>query len=209
MKKTQNNGVNLTDLQRRFCQIYAETLNRRQALKLSGYKYTSDFDADRKAATLFDNPKIRAYLAEVADLDHVTLTKILMQIATMPITEIFQWDGRQVLIKQSELWSDAAKVSVRRIRTKIVTDREGNYVGTEVDLELFDRLSAIDKLANKLGLYQPQVTGPATAEAKELQQQETEQTDDRTDIAAAIFEDVTGQSFAAVSETVGGGPIAD
>lgn len=159
----------LTDQQILFCQEYARSLNLASAYKAAGYKVNSDAAARAHGSRLVTNGNVQAYLKEVLNLDEVSVINAVTAIALTPITEVLSWDGRELIVKQTDHWSDRAKLAVKKIkyksRKKVIESRDREVdpdaaiapietlVDSEIEIEMYDRLAALDKLMRKLKLF--------------------------------------------------------
>lgn len=162
-------AAKLTDQQILFCQEYARSLNLATAYKAAGYKVKSDAAARSHGSRLVTNGNIQAYLKEVLNLDEVSIVNALTAIALTPITEVVSWNGRELIVKQTDHWSDRAKLAVKKIkyksRKKVIESHDQEcdpdasiapletLVDSEIEIEMYDRISALDKLMRKLKLY--------------------------------------------------------
>lgn len=142
----------LTDLQLAFCHAYAACLNASQAYRRAGYKVKTDSVARGEASKLLAKPNIRAYLGEIASLNQVSVINEVALIAFANITDVCTFDADGVTVIESKKLSARGKAALKKVRHKTTTrtDPDGfETTTTEVEVELHDKLSALDKLIRK------------------------------------------------------------
>jgi Terminase small subunit len=150
---TTDTPAGLSHQQMAFCRAYAKSFNATAAYKEAGYRVTSEGSASTCGARLLGNVEIQSYLAQILDVNEVQITGAVAAIAFTPITEVIRWDGAQVMVKQSDAWSDRAKLAVKKIKCKQYYDQEtGAVTSADIEVEMFDRLSALEKLMRRFGL---------------------------------------------------------
>ena len=140
-----------TDLQLRFCHEYVKDLNGTKAVYRAGYDVKSDNAAAVQSVNLLRNPKIQAYLGEIAGLNEVTIIAEVLKIAFFQITDVAEWDGSDYSIKPTAEWSASAKSAIKSL-TFPKTENRG-VITTTIKVEAYDKLSAIEKLIKKYRLY--------------------------------------------------------
>lgn len=174
-----------------FCRGYLRSMDLLEAYRGAGFGGADD-EADRSAAlALLKDAQSQDYLARVADVDEASVLATLAAIVATPVTEIMRWDGRDLTVQQSDMWSDRAKLSVKRMKSKIVLNRDGEFIGTELDLEFYDRLSAADKLMRKMHLYDR----PEKPKVDQATHQLDLFDDHAESLAVSYFRDITGTDF--------------
>jgi len=147
----KTNPHELTDLQLRFCHEYVKDLNKTQAYKRAGYNVTSDNSAGASASALLRNPRIQAYLGEIAGLSNVAIVAEVAAIALSRITDILEYSDGNLKIKNSSEWNTRAKASVKSITVSETLSRDG--VTRTTTVVMHDKLAALEKLMRKLRLY--------------------------------------------------------
>jgi len=155
-QKKSPNSHKLTDQQVLFCRLYAQTLNSEQSYIGAGYKARSSAVARAASSRLLTNANVQAYLKEVMALDEVSTLNAVTAIALCEITEILSWDGKELIVKQTDKWSDRAKLAVKKFKYRsktTITESGDTFVDTEAEVEMYDRLNALDKLMRKMKLY--------------------------------------------------------
>lgn len=141
----------LSDLQLRFCHEYVKDLNATRAYQRAGYVAKTDNVAASSACELLRNPKIQAYLGEIAGLSEVKIIAEILKIALFQLTDVTQWDGTNFNIKPTDQWSAIAKGAVKSL-TFTKTENKG-VITTTIKIEAHDKLTAIEKLMKKYRLY--------------------------------------------------------
>lgn len=142
----------LTDLQLAFCHAYAASLRAGQAYRKAGYKAKTDNTAYVEGSKLLSNPKIRAYLGEIASLSQVSVINEVALIAFASITDVCEFSADGVTVIESGKLNDRGKAALKKVKHKTTTrtDPDGfEITTTEVEVELHDKLSALDKLIRK------------------------------------------------------------
>jgi hypothetical protein len=206
----------LTEQQLSFCRHYARTFNAGDSYAKAGYKFRTPAIRDANAWRLVRDEKVQAYLAGILDVDETKIVSAVSAIALCPITEIIKWDGAELIVQQSDAWSERAKLAVKKITTKQTYDpKTGALSSSTTSVELNDRLSALDKLMRMLSMYP---TGQTQDHHIDNPQGEIGISHATIDEDAAInsspagrfFRDITGVSLsaAALSKTMDGGSIA-
>lgn len=203
---TGGEDTGLTDKQLQFCRHYARTFNAGESYQKAGYATSTSGSRDVMAYRLLRNPKVSAYLSHLIDIDETKIVAAVSAIALCPITEIVQWDGKELIVQQSDQWSERAKLAVKKVTTKQSFDpRSGALIGVTTSVEMHDRLSALDKLMRMLSMFpNGQMSISTGAEvAPEGEKGESAQHVNSSP-AAQFFRSITGVDLnpAAVSEAM-------
>lgn len=156
-----NNTPGLTDLEQRFCFAYARSLNASQAVREAGYKVNSDNSASTQAARLLRKATVRAYLSELLNLSEVTVVNEVVKIAFATITDAVTWDANGVHLIPSDQLNERGKAAIKKVKVKTtrrIVSTQGDEPPaveeiTETEVEMYDRLAALEKLMKKLSLY--------------------------------------------------------
>jgi hypothetical protein len=193
----------LTHKELAFCRAYLRSGNLLEAYWESGHERGVIEEDDRgKAIELLNKPKCRDYLVRVEDIDEASVLSVLAAVAFTPITDVMRWSGSDLTIKKSAEWSERAAMSVKKVKSRVVMDQEGSYVGTEVEVEMYDRLSAADKLMKKLHLYDKPVKKEDPAANTQLSLFDVEQIEGNgfggsayESPAVSFFRGITGTDF--------------
>lgn len=155
----------LTPQQERFCHEYLATpdLNATKAAIAAGY---SKKGASVRGSELLGIRKIEnriAYLmSERAMRTQITQDRVLTELAAIGFTnftELALWDEDTLSFIPSEDLPEAARRSVKSVKSKRVTTVSpdgAERVSVEMEITQHDKLSALDKIAKHLGLYRPE-----------------------------------------------------
>ena len=156
-----------TARQRKFAEAYVETLNGSEAARRAGYSPRS---AVWQSTTLLKNPTIRQLIADlVADRAEVTRSMLIEELSSVAMTnagELFSWDKgeelREVLDDGTVVIREVAKVHLRPSKeltrrqlaaVKSVTEKIGSDGRRSVELQMNDKLRAIELLGRALGMF--------------------------------------------------------
>ncbi len=158
MARSTSNPHGLTDLQLKFCQEYAKSLNASQDYRAAGYQCKNDGVVRSSAANLLANPNIKAYLGETLNLSSISVVHETAAIAFANITDAVEWDEDGVRAIPSKRLTHRGKSAIKsiRCRTRHIRDRETGEVVetiTEWEVTMHDKLAALEKLMRKLSLY--------------------------------------------------------
>ena len=176
----------LDERELKFCACYAFCFDAEKAWKAAGFT-----GHDRRAWDILHDPRIQDFLGEFKKLNPLEIGKLMAKIVYFPITDIIQWDGADLIIKQTDKWSSAAKLSVKKIK---VTPRivNGEFAGNQCEIELFDRVALLRLITDKIGWL------PAPAELETIGPDDFPKEDSYADDPAiALFERITGSRLAA------------
>jgi phage terminase small subunit len=149
----------LTERQRRFVDYFADHGNGAKAARQAGY---SEESAKQIATENLSKPYLvdaikrrRKELVEEAGVRPDAVLRMIAQVATFDISEIFDDNGR---VKEVSEMSDVARRIVAGIETFTVGTRDGSSHTTTAKIKIPDRLKALELLARHLGLFDDQVT---------------------------------------------------
>lgn len=145
--------MKLTIKQENFCNYYLETGNASEAYRRS---YSCDNMKDEtvnvKAAELLNNGKItvrvrelQAVLQERSNITKDEAVKSLTNITRACITDILTAKGKCISVKDLK----ALPYEIRQCIKSIKSGKNG------IAIEMYDRITAIDKLSKMLGWYTP------------------------------------------------------
>ena len=150
----------LTDKQEAFAQHYALHGSPMGAYRAAGYsKAMSANSAAVEAQALLKNAKVAGRIAELSarirkTAEHafdITAERLLRQyeaIAFADTGEFFTWDQDGLTVKPSE----DLTAQQRQLVTKIKQQTRGNTA--LIEIELADRMKALDALARHVGLFE-------------------------------------------------------
>lgn len=141
---------NLTAKQKRFCDEYLIDMNGTQAAIRAGY---SEKTANEQAAQLLAKLSVSEYISErrekLSKKLEITQERVLEELARIGFSNIkdFVNGGNNVLeLKHIE---EAKTAAVAAVKTRLGDD---GSVNTEI--KLHDKVSALEKLARHLGLFE-------------------------------------------------------
>lgn len=148
-----------TEKQRRFVDYYADHGIGARAAREAGYSADSAHviaNENLNKPYLADAIKQRRkQLVEEAGVRPDAVLRMIAQVATFDISEIFDDNGR---VKEISEMSDVARRVVAGIETFTVGTRDGSSHTTTSKIKLPDRLKALELLARHLGLFDDRVT---------------------------------------------------
>lgn len=143
----------LTPKQERFCNYYLETGNASEAYRRAySCERMAPNTINRKAAELLNNGKITARvghlqeaLQERSDISKDEAVKELTAIIRTRVTDVLNVKGNKVVIKKLDEIPDDVISSISSIK-----NTRGN-----IEVKLYDKISAIDRLCKLLGWDEP------------------------------------------------------
>lgn len=155
--------LELTDMQKAFCEALLEGKSKTEAYREAGYAVDGKYDKQR-AWELSRTDTIRAYLAErrkeIQNYANVKPAQIIKEIARVGFSDIrdyVRWDETGALfIPSDELTEDqAAAIQSIKVRKRTITRENGGATETvETELKLHPKLEGLEKLMKHYGLYQ-------------------------------------------------------
>ena len=183
--------MKLTPRQALFIEEYLKDLNATAAYIRAGYRGRGN-SAEANAARLIRNDKVAAAI-EVAKKERAERTKItqddvlkeLGRIAFFDIGRAFTPDG--VLKPLDEMDEDTRRALAGLEVVSLTSD--GEHVGTLKKVKIADKLGALGKLAQHLGMLDPKITLKGSA----------------SDPLKVLIQSVQGNSLGPVRESVWGG----
>lgn len=139
----------------RFADKYFETLNGAESARYAGYAGAS---ARIEAARLLDREDIQEYLQRLrlilAEKTGISQQKVLNEIAKIAFSDIrnfYEDDGQ---LKNITNLNDNEAAALSSVKTYEEKDREGNILGLNREIKMYDKLAGLEKLARHLGLYE-------------------------------------------------------
>jgi len=144
--------MKLSNKQKKFCQEYIIDLNATQAAIRAGYsKNTARFIACENLT----KPNIQQNLAElqanVAKRNDVTIDMIIGELKELGFSNIadFMVNGKMLPL------AEVAKNKLKAVsQVKLTRSVNGDDKREIIEFKLYDKLSALDKLARHLGFYE-------------------------------------------------------
>ena len=146
------------------------------------------------ASQLLKNPKIQAYIQEMQrqrqERTAITADRVIQEIAHIAfsrVTDIFSFDGENIVYKSSELLPESAKAAIAEIGSTKSTrsTRKGEEVDLRLKVKLHSKTAALQQLVKLLGMEKEaalkavlgmgyQVIDPTTGEAITIDAGETD-----------------------------------
>ena len=144
--------VNLTNKQIKFCQEYIIELNATQAAIRAGYsKNTARFIACENLTKPNIQQKLAELQKEVAKRNEVTIDIIIAELKELGFSNISDFMHNGKMLPLAEVAKDKLK-AVSQV--KLTRSVNGNDKREIIEFKLYDKLSALDKLARHLGFYE-------------------------------------------------------
>lgn len=145
----------MREKQKRFCQEYLIDSDATKAAIRAGY-------AKRSAASigcdLLKHPEVKQHLDELrAELKERTMVKAeevvaeLWRVGKARIDQVISWENGQVNINDSSSLPEDVKSAIQCVR------RVDTESGSRIEVNMHDKVMALDKLCRALGLYQDKV----------------------------------------------------
>lgn len=146
----------LTRLQQRFCEEYIKDLNATAAYSRAGYKGGPEV-ARRHASRLLTNVDIQNCISELqgrrSKRTQITADRVLKEIAAVAfanITDVVEWTPNSVTVKASDTLGKRTKRAIAEVSMK---ETVSEFATTrEVKVKMHDKLRALAKLADHLGM---------------------------------------------------------
>lgn len=145
----------LTDKQQRFVEEYMVDLNATQAAIRAGYSYDT---ARSIASENLSKPDIQEAIQlkrkAITESTGITAERVLNEYAKIAFSDI-----RNVLtvdggLKDSSEWDDDTASAVSMVKSMEVTSPEGEKLGTNREVKLYDKLRALEALGKHIGLFE-------------------------------------------------------
>ena len=144
--------MNLTNKQIKFCHEYILDLNATQAAIRAGYsKNTARFIACENLTKPNIQQKLAELQAETAKRNQVTVDMIIEELKELGFSNIadFMHDGKMLPL------AEVAKNKLKAVsQVKLTRSVNGNDKREIIEFKLYDKLSALDKLARHCGFYE-------------------------------------------------------
>lgn len=141
----------LTAKQQRFVEEYLVDLNATQAAIRAGY---SEDTAGVIACENLMKPNIQQALdvkrQELAQKTGITTERVLNELAAIGFSRLTDYTFDDYGHVDAAGESIGAVSSIKR---KTFCDKEGNQMGVETEIKLWDKVAALDKLGKHLGLF--------------------------------------------------------
>ncbi|MGJ1211939.1 terminase small subunit [Sphingobacterium multivorum] len=142
----------LTDKQERFVKEYLIDLNATQAAIRAGYK---NGEIGRQLITKnYVSEAIKNAQQEISKRTDITIDRVLNEyakIAFSDVRNILTPDGG---LKDAFEWDDETAGAVASIKSFEVTTPEGEKLGTNREIKMYDKLRALDSIGKHLGFFE-------------------------------------------------------
>jgi hypothetical protein len=152
-----NTMLNLTAKQQLFCDEYLIDLNASRAALRAGYSATTALNG-----ALMRLPKIKLYLdarmAEAAQKTTITQDMVLAELYKIAFGNMGNYFDEHGGIKPMHLLSEDAKAALWS--TSVSDAGSGGTAAAVTKFRLYNKLTALDKIAKHLGFYKPEVKKP-------------------------------------------------
>ncbi|MBI3145010.1 MAG: terminase small subunit, partial [Pseudogulbenkiania sp.] len=144
----------LTPRQLAFVERYLLHFNATQAAKEAGYSART---AKEQGSQLLQHPAVIALMAkrwhEIREEASIDRERVLKELGRLAFADIRQLYDERGALKPPHEWGDAIAAAVTSLDSFEVK-RDGQPVGENKRIKLADKLSALDKLARILGMYE-------------------------------------------------------
>ncbi len=145
----------LTDKQERFVQEYLIDLNATQAAIRAGYsERTAGQIGEQNLKKLEIQNAIHIAQQEISKRNDITIDRVLNEyakIAFSDVRNILTTDGG---LKDAFEWDDETAGAVASIKSFEVTSPEGEKLGTNREIKMYDKLRALDSIGKHLGFFE-------------------------------------------------------
>ncbi len=145
----------LTDKQERFVQEYLIDLNATQAAIRAGYsERTAGQIGEQNLKKLEIQNAIHVAQQEISKRNDITIDRVLNEyakIAFSDVRNILTTDGG---LKDAFEWDDETAGAVASIKSFEVTSPEGEKLGTNREIKMYDKLRALDSIGKHLGFFE-------------------------------------------------------
>lgn len=150
-------GEGLNDRQKRFCELYAASLNATSSYIEAGYKVKNEKVAGVNAARMLGNASIQAYLTEIKakaqENTGITVDRVLEEyakIAFSDISEAIEVDGTNAYLKPFDKLPKRVTASISSITFSTMEGKHGT--SSKMSIRLWDKGKALEGLAKHLGI---------------------------------------------------------
>lgn len=163
MARAGRNKRELTDRQKRFVEHYLIHLNGTKAAIEAGF---SPRTAGKIAGQLLANPRIQAAIQKAmqarSQRTAITADRVLRELAILAVSDIgdvLDFSGVQPTLRPAHEISREARRAIASIKVRRHVEGKGDdaTVVEVTEFKLWDKLSALDKLARHLGMYRDAV----------------------------------------------------
>ncbi len=145
----------LTDKQQRFVKEYLIDLNATQAAIRAGYsEKTAGQIGEQNLKKLEIQNAIHVAQQEISKRTDITIDRVLNEyakIAFSDVRNILTTDGG---LKDAFEWDDDTAGAVASIKSFEVTTPEGEKLGTNREIKMYDKLRALESIGKHLGFFE-------------------------------------------------------
>jgi len=145
----------MTEQRKRFCDRYFETLNGYQSAIYAGY---SELSARSQASQILDEDEIQEYLQKLREeysIKHgVNKDRVIdeyRKIAFSDVRNVLTIDGG---LRSIDDLDDDTAAAISGIESFDEFTREGEKLGTNRKIKMYDKLRALEALGKHLGLFE-------------------------------------------------------
>lgn len=145
----------LTAKQQRFVEEYLVDLNATQAAIRAGYsKDTAEVIACQNLRKLNIQQAISVKKQEMSLRTGITAERVLQEFAAIGFSNLldYRFDDYGHIDLADGASEDAVK-AISKIKRRKIHDKDGNEIGQETEITLWDKVAALDKLGKHLGLW--------------------------------------------------------
>lgn len=145
----------LTDKQQRFVEEYMVDLNATQAAIRAGYSRDTARSVGCENLTKPDiQEAIQERKKQLSESTGITAERVLAEYAKIAFSDV-----RNVLtvdggLKDSSEWEDDAAGAVASIKSFEVVSPEGEKLGTNREVKMYDKLRALEALGKHIGIFE-------------------------------------------------------
>lgn len=147
-------ALSLTPKQKAFVDEYLVDLNATRAYRAVYKGCKSDGAASVNGSRLLANPKVAEYLAkrrkDMQTRTEVTQDRVIQELAAIAFSDIADYAGMDIVNEQPEVLVTPTKSISPHKRAAIAGIKQG---ANGIEVKLYDKLEALDKLCRHLGLF--------------------------------------------------------
>lgn len=144
----------LSDSHRKFADRYFETLNAKQSAIYAGY---AESGAAVEGHRLLAREDVQQYLdqlrTEFYDKTSISREKVLREVARIAFADIRNYYEGDTKLKAIEDLDDDAAAALASVKT-YEEYSQGEAIGINKEIKLYNKLDGLEKLARHLGLYE-------------------------------------------------------
>ena len=146
----------LTPKQKRFIEEYLVDLNASQAAIRAGYSKKTAYSIGQQNLKKLEIQNAitaaREMLSQRTEITQDWVLKTLAAIATVPLTELCEWNASGIALKDSKDMPAEAIASIKKI-----TERMGADGNSSLSVEQYDKMRALELIGRHLGMFSDNV----------------------------------------------------